>query len=108
VFALSEPATVFLTTGVIHHFRGPALVDFFRQHEQPHAAAFLHFDFQPSLLAPLGSWLFHAVRMREPLARHDGVLSAVRAHTAATLVGAAREGAPGYATGMYATRLGFL
>jgi len=108
VFTLTEPATVFLTTGVIHHFRGPDLVEFFRQHEQPRAAAFLHFDFQPSVLAPFGSWLFHAVRMREPLARHDGVLSAVRAHTAATLLEAARRGSPGYSTAMYSTRLGFL
>jgi SAM-dependent methyltransferase len=105
VFALREPATVFLTTGVIHHFRGPHLVEFFRQHDQPRASAFLHFDFQPSPLAPFGAWLFHAVRMREPLARHDGVLSAVRAHTASTLLAAAREGAPGFRTAMYGTRL---
>jgi SAM-dependent methyltransferase len=108
VFALREPATVFLTTGVIHHFRGLDLVGFFREHEQPRAAAFLHFDFQPSVLAPFGAWLFHAVRMREPLARHDGVLSAVRAHSAATLLAAAREGAPGYRAAMYGTRLWFL
>lgn len=108
VFALREPATVFLSTGVIHHFRGRALVEFFRQHEQPRAAAFLHFDFQPSVLAPFGSWLFHAVRMRERLARHDGVLSAIRAHPAAALLEAARQGAPGYRTAMYSTRLWFL
>jgi SAM-dependent methyltransferase len=108
VFALSEPPTVFLTTGVVHHFRGRDLVEFFRKHEQPDAAAFLHFDFQPSLLAPLGSWLFHAVRMRERLAKHDGVLSAVRAHASPTLLAAAREGAPGYASAMYSERLWFL
>jgi SAM-dependent methyltransferase len=104
-FQLAEPATVFMTTGVIHHFRGPDLVAFFRQHDVSGAEAFAHFDFQPSPLAPFGAWLFHAVRMREPLARHDGVLSAVRAHSGRTLQEAAREGAPGLATGLYGTRL---
>src|SRR5205823_6005731 len=70
--------------------------------------AFAHFDFQPSVFAPLGSWLFHLVRMRLPLARHDGVASAVRAHRAGVLLGAARAAAPGFVTGMYGTRLGRL
>lgn len=104
-FGLEEPADVFITTGVVHHFRGDALTRFFRQHEEAGAAAFMHFDFQPSPFAPVGSWLFHFVRMRQPLARHDGVLSAVRAHEASTLLRAAREGAPGFRTSMYATRL---
>ena len=94
-----------LSTGVLHHFRGRALVELFRQHESSSAAGFLHFDFQPSPIAPLGSWLFHRIRMRQPLARHDGVLSAVRAHEASTLLDAVREGAPSFRTSMYATRL---
>lgn len=104
-FRLEEPATVLLTTGVVHHFRGEGLVSFFRNHEQAPVEAFVHFDFQPSPLAPLGAWLFHAVRMREPLSKHDGVLSAARAHPACVLLDAARTGAPGFASGMYGVRL---
>ena len=105
-FRLAEPAHVFLTTGVIHHFRGDSLRAFFAQHEQPHAQAFFHNDFQPSPLAPIGSWFFHKIRMRTDLAQHDGVLSAVRAHSATTLVEAARAAAPGFVIGMYATNIG--
>ncbi|HYH86387.1 MAG TPA: class I SAM-dependent methyltransferase [Pyrinomonadaceae bacterium] len=104
-FRLEEPADIFITTGVIHHFRGDALTRLFRQQEEARASAFLHFDFQPSPFAPLGSWLFHFIRMRQPLARHDGVLSAVRAHTAERLLAAAREGAPGFRVSMCGTRL---
>jgi len=106
VFRLEEPATIFLSTGVVHHFRGDDLVSFFRRHDLPSARAFAHFDFQPSPLAHFGSWLFHAARMRAPLAKHDGVLSAVRAHSGQTLVEAARGGAPGFLCGLYGTRLG--
>jgi SAM-dependent methyltransferase len=105
-FQLAEPAAVFLSTGVLHHFRGNALARFFAAHELEAAQAFAHFDFQPGLLANLGAWLFHAIRMREPLSRHDGVLSAVRAHAPAALLSAAREGAPRFATSLYSTRLG--
>lgn len=107
-FRLVEPATVYLTTGVVHHFRGAALADFFREHDRPPTQAFAHFDFQPSVLAPFGSWLFHAARMREPLAKHDGVLSAIRAHPGRVLVEAARAGAPGFLSALYSTRLYFL
>ena len=104
-FHLEEPADVILSTGVVHHFRGPALTELFRQHEASHARAFVHFDFQPSPIAPFGSWLFHRVRMRQPLARHDGVLSAVRAHKGATLLAAARAGAPTFRASIYSSRL---
>ena len=104
-FRLDHPAHIFLTTGVIHHFRGDALRAFFARHEQPEAQAFFHYDFQPGLLAPLGSWFWHRIRMRTALAQHDGVLSTVRAHTAQTLCEAARAGAPGFAIGMYGTRI---
>jgi 2-polyprenyl-3-methyl-5-hydroxy-6-metoxy-1,4-benzoquinol methylase len=87
-FTLAEPAHVFISTGVVHHFRGAALDAFFAA--QRHAAAFIHFDMQASPLSGLGSWVFHQSRMREPLARHDGVVSARRAHTTATLLAAAR------------------
>jgi len=87
-----EAPTIYLSTGVLHHFRGAGLVAFFRN--QAHAEAFFHFDIDPSWLAPIGAWLFHRARMREPLARNDGVRSALRGHTGAALLAAAREGAP--------------
>jgi SAM-dependent methyltransferase len=105
-FELAEPATVYFSTGVIHHFRGEDLERFFAQHDQPHALGFLHFDFQPSALAPVGAWLFHAIRMRLPLSMHDGVLSAVRSHSGATLLGAARRGAAGFAASLFSRRFG--
>lgn len=86
-------AHVFLSTGVLHHFRGEALTRFFAG--QRGAWALLHCDIKASWTTPLGAWLFHQARMRVPLARHDGVLSAVRAHPRETLLQAARTGAPG-------------
>ncbi len=87
-FRLDTPAHVFLSTGVLHHFRGPALDAFFAGQKQ--GFAFIHGDMQRSILSPIGSWIFHQARMREPLARHDGVVSAQRAHGAQTLLTAAR------------------
>ena len=105
-FTLARPATLFLSTGVVHHFRGEALTEFFRQHEGPETWGFAHFDFQPHVFARPGAWLFHYIRMRESLSRHDGVISARRAHTAATLLAAARHSS--FACGMYSTRVGRL
>ena len=87
-FHISEPAHVYMSSGVLHHFRGPDLTRFFSG--QARALAFVHFDIQRTRLAPCGAWLYHASRMREPLARHDGVVSAARAHDAETLLQAAR------------------
>ncbi len=104
-FRLDQPATVYISTGVLHHFRGHSqLATFFQQHDQVGTWAYAHFDFQPTLLARPGSWLFHIIRMREPLARHDGVISARRAHPADTLLRAARL-AP-FSCGIYSARLG--
>ncbi len=105
VFALREPATVLLSTGVLHHFRGPDLDAFFAQHERPSLRAFVHFDFQRTIFAPPGAWLFHATRFRDPIGRHDGLLSAIRAHPNARLLDAARAAAPGFRSGLYATRV---
>ncbi len=102
-FALEQPATLFLSTGVVHHFRGEGLTEFFRQHDRANARAFAHFDFQPNLLARPGAWLFHYIRMREPLSQHDGVISARRAHSAATLLAAARQ--TSFTCAMYSTRV---
>lgn len=105
-FTLAEPATVFLSTGVVHHFRGSDLTSFFRRQAAAGASAFLHFDTKPTYLAGLGSWIFHRARMREPLSRHDGVLSAQRAHSGATLLAGAREGAPDLACGLFDGEVG--
>jgi 2-polyprenyl-3-methyl-5-hydroxy-6-metoxy-1,4-benzoquinol methylase len=106
-FRMSPPATVYLSTGVIHHFRGDqALREFFSQHDHPATMCFAHMDFQPTVLARPGAWLFHYVRMREPLAHHDGVVSARRAHTASTILRAARGHS--FLCGTYGARIGKL
>ena len=104
-FSLAHSGHIYLSTGVIHHFRGDSLGEFLRRHEQPGTFAFLHYDFQPSFLAPYGSWFFHYLRMRTAIAKHDGVLSAVRAHNAKTLTEAARAAVPGFASGIYGARM---
>ncbi|MGW1521123.1 class I SAM-dependent methyltransferase [Streptomyces sp. NPDC002287] len=88
-FDLPEAATVYVSTGVLHHFRGPALAAFFRAQAASPALAFCHFDIATTRLAPLGAWVFHRARMRHPLGRHDGVVSARRAHSDRTLLRAA-------------------
>ncbi|MEV4560352.1 class I SAM-dependent methyltransferase [Kitasatospora sp. NPDC049285] len=88
-FDLAEPATVYVSTGVLHHFSAPALADFFRAKAASPAAAFCHFDIAANGLAPIGAWVFHRARMRHPLGRHDGVASARRAHPDETLLRAA-------------------
>jgi 2-polyprenyl-3-methyl-5-hydroxy-6-metoxy-1,4-benzoquinol methylase len=106
-FALTEPAHVVISTGVLHHFRGDALAAVFREHARAGVAAFVHLDIRPSFIAPIGSWIFHRSRMREPLAQFDGYWSTVRAHHAHTLVAAARE-ATEYTLGTIDTRAGLL
>jgi hypothetical protein len=61
----------------------------------------VHADIKPSYLAPLGSWIFHEARMREPLARHDGLLSALRAHPGQRLTEAANRACPDFASAMF-------
>ena len=107
-FRLDPPGSMYLSTGVVHHFRGDGLPAFFRSHDRHETRAFAHFDFLPSPMAPFGSWLFHAIRMRDPLAKHDGVVSAIRAYSGAELARAAGDGAPGFERAMYSTRLGVL
>jgi SAM-dependent methyltransferase len=91
-FGLELSPAIFMSTGVIHHFRDQELVAFFRA--QSHARALLHFDIKPTWLSPIGAWIFHRARMREALSRHDGVHSALRAHSGETLLGAARAASP--------------
>jgi len=104
-FSREHSGNVFLSTGVIHHFRGEALLEFLRRHDQPETQAFLHFDFHPWFLAPFGSMFFHYLRMRTAIARHDGVLSAARAYAGNTLAEAARTAAPEFASGIYGANI---
>jgi SAM-dependent methyltransferase len=104
-FSREHSSHIFLSTGVLHHFRGDALVEFLRRHDEPQTQAFLHFDFQPWFLAPFGSWFFHFLRMRTAIARHDGVLSTARAYHARTLTDAARAAIPGFAAGIYGAKI---
>jgi len=99
-FRLKEPAHVYISTGVLHHFRGADLARLFAEHDKSPALGFVHVDIRPSLIAPLGSYVFHVARMREPLAKWDGYWSAVRAHSADTLAAAIREGAPSFSASM--------
>nr|WP_223184527.1 class I SAM-dependent methyltransferase [Streptomyces sp. CBMA152] len=101
-FDLPEAATVYISTGVLHHFRGPALAEFFRSQAASPAYAFCHFDIAATRLAPLGAWIFHRARMRHPLGRHDGVASARRAHSDEALLRAARV--PGITPLLYEPR----
>ncbi|WP_329376143.1 class I SAM-dependent methyltransferase [Streptomyces sp. NBC_01351] len=101
-FDLPEAATVYVSTGVLHHFRGPDLAEFFRAQAASPALAFCHFDIAATRLAPVGAWVFHRARMRHPLGRHDGVASARRAHTDETLLHAAA--APGMRPLLYEPR----
>jgi 2-polyprenyl-3-methyl-5-hydroxy-6-metoxy-1,4-benzoquinol methylase len=104
-FSKEHRGHIFISTGVIHHFRDEDLLQFLRRHEQPETQALLHFDFQPWLLAPVGAWFFHYLRMRTAVARHDGVLSAARAHDAQTLTKAARTVLPEFASGIYGAKI---
>lgn len=90
---LAEPTTFYISSGVLHHFRGAALVDFLAQQGSA-VVGFLHTDIRPSWLTPFGAWLYHLARMRQPLARHDGTFSARRAHGARTLLSAAQQACP--------------
>ncbi|MDQ3032076.1 MAG: class I SAM-dependent methyltransferase [Myxococcota bacterium] len=100
-FQLRERAHVFVSTGVLHHFRGADLVRLFAEHETSGALGFVHVDIRPSWMAPIGSYVFHMARMREPVARWDGYWSAVRAHSGSVLLRAIAEGAPGFSPAMF-------
>jgi 2-polyprenyl-3-methyl-5-hydroxy-6-metoxy-1,4-benzoquinol methylase len=104
-FSREHGSHIFLSTGVIHHFRGQALLEFLGRHDQPETQAFLHYDFQPWFFAPFGSWFFHQLRMRTLIARHDGVLSAARAYNGRALTEAARTAVPHFAAGIYGAKI---
>lgn len=104
-FSADLRGQIYISTGVLHHFRGESLRSFLARHDSNATHAFIHYDFQPWLLAPVGSWFFHILRMRTRLARHDGVLSTARAYSAETLVQAARTAVPSLATGIYGAKI---
>lgn len=88
--------TVVISSGLMHHLPGSVLEEFFAAQARLGVAAFAHWDIAPCAWSTLGAWVFHQARMREPVSRHDGVMSARRAHPAQVLEAAARAGAPGY------------
>lgn len=100
-FTLQQPATVYLSMGVVHHFRGADLERFFAAQASGRARGFIHYDIVRSWLAPIGAWIFHVARMREAISRHDGVLSALRAHGDHELLDSARRGAPDWRVALY-------
>jgi SAM-dependent methyltransferase len=98
---LDRQSHIFFSIGVIHHFRGDDLETFFAEQRTAGAHAFLHFDIKASWLAPIGAWIFHIARMNEPLAQHDGVLSACRAHPSHELLRAAQSGTGDWSVGLW-------
>jgi len=104
-FSADLRGQIYISTGVLHHFRGDDLLAFLRRHNSETTHAFIHYDFQPWALAPVGSWFFHVIRMRTTLARHDGVLSTARAYDAKTLLSAARAAVPELTTGIYGAKI---
>jgi SAM-dependent methyltransferase len=104
-FKLDKGAHIFCSTGVLHHFRGGALESLFSEHEHELTQAFFHYDFQPSIFAPIGAWLFHFARVRFPVSHHDGRLSAIRAHSGETLVNAARSSLPHFRCALYSKNI---
>lgn len=88
--------TIIISSGLMHHIPERSLPGFFGAQARLGVAAFAHWDIAPCLWSTIGAWIFHQARMREPVSRHDGVMSARRAHPAAILEAAAQAGAPGY------------
>jgi SAM-dependent methyltransferase len=88
--------TIVISSGLMHHIPARVLPDFFAAQAGIGVAAFAHWDIVPCLWSTLGAWIFHQARMREPVSRHDGVISARRAYPAPALDAAAQAGAPDY------------
>lgn len=94
---VGDPArTIVVSTGLLHHIAARDLPAFFQAHQQLGVQMFAHWDISPGPWATAGAWMFHQARMREAVSRHDGVMSARRAHSAGILLAAARQGAPDY------------
>jgi SAM-dependent methyltransferase len=91
------PRTIVISSGLMHHLGVAELDGFFAAQRGLGVAAFAHWDIAPCFWTTLGAWVFLRARMREPVSRYDGMISARRAHPASVLLAAARAGAPGYA-----------
>jgi SAM-dependent methyltransferase len=91
------PRTIVISSGLLHHLPAAGLPAFFASQGALGVAAFAHWDIVPCAWSTLGAWIFHQARMREPVSRHDGVMSARRAHPADVLLAAAQAGAAAYA-----------
>jgi SAM-dependent methyltransferase len=91
------PRTVAISSGLMHHLDMAELGRFFGAQGRLGIAAFAHWDLVPGLWSTLAAWVLLQARMREPVSRYDGVMSARRAHPESELLAAARSGAPGYA-----------
>lgn len=89
--------TIVMSTGLLHHLPADELPAFFGSQARLGVAMFAHVDVDPSGWSTAAAWVFHRARMREAVSRHDGVLSARRAHPADVLRAAALLGAPDYA-----------
>lgn len=88
--AITAPdRTIVISTGVLHHLADADLERFFSQHQEAGVAAFAHWDTEPGPITTVGAWIFHRARMRQPVSRHDGVLSARRAYPAPAILRAA-------------------
>jgi SAM-dependent methyltransferase len=96
IAAAQGPRTIVISSGLLHHLPASDLQEFFAAQAALDVALFAHWDIAPCLWSTLGAWVFHRARMREPVSRHDGVLSARRAHPADVLLNAAQTGAPCY------------
>lgn len=94
--APDPPRTIVISTGLLHHLGSEDLPEFFASHRRLGIAAFAHWDIEPSGWTTVGAWMFHRGRMREAVSRHDGVMSARRAHPASVLLDAAAKGAGDY------------
>jgi len=90
------PRTILISSGFLHHLDLDGLAAVLDATEAQNVAAFAHWDIAPCRWSTLGAWVFHAARMREPVSRHDGVMSARRAHPAAILLDVAGRSAPSY------------
>jgi SAM-dependent methyltransferase len=91
-----DKPTIVISSGLMHHLPAGELSGFFSAQARLGVAGFAHWDIAPCLWSTIGAWVFHQARMREPVSRHDGVLSTRRAHPAPVLAAAAVAGAPGY------------
>lgn len=97
---LDPMRTVVVSSGLLHHLSAADLPAFFAAQSAAGFAGFAHWDIAPCLWSTLGAWVFHQARMREAVSRHDGVMSARRAHPSTVLLAAAEDGAAEYSANL--------